>query len=129
MTVLLLGLGARWIWALDLGPAACMASVSAVPTMHLYSHEPFPALSAFPLSSQPPPRRINALTIPLNLSHLSGVGFFYGGMVQHKNVVATIIQACIPMAIIPIVWSVVGWVERVPDFRWHQGQLVAHSQL
>eukprot|EP00775_Hariotina_reticulata_P006743 gene6743-6963_t len=38
-----------------------------------------------------------------------GVGFFYGGMVQSKNVVSTIMQACITLAIIPVLWSIVGF--------------------
>jgi Amt family ammonium transporter len=38
----------------------------------------------------------------------AGVAFFYGGMVQSKNVVSTIMQAFVPLAIIPVVWSIVG---------------------
>jgi ammonia channel protein AmtB len=36
------------------------------------------------------------------------VAFFYGGMVQHKNVVSTIMQVFIALAIIPILWSIIG---------------------
>uniref|UniRef100_A0A383VXJ7 Ammonium transporter n=1 Tax=Tetradesmus obliquus TaxID=3088 RepID=A0A383VXJ7_TETOB len=38
-----------------------------------------------------------------------GIAFFYGGMVQSKNVVSTIMQAFLPLAIIPVVWSIVGF--------------------
>lgn len=38
-----------------------------------------------------------------------GVAFFYGGMAQHKNVVSTIMQAFVPLAIIPILWSIIGF--------------------
>lgn len=37
-----------------------------------------------------------------------GVAFFYGGMSQHKNVVSTIMQSFIPLAIIPILWALLG---------------------
>eukprot|EP00775_Hariotina_reticulata_P009992 gene9992-10147_t len=38
-----------------------------------------------------------------------GVAFFYGGMISHKNVVSTIMQAMITVALIPILWSVLGF--------------------
>jgi Amt family ammonium transporter len=38
----------------------------------------------------------------------AGIAFFYGGMVHSKNVVSTIMQAFLPLAIIPVVWSIVG---------------------
>ncbi|WIA23172.1 hypothetical protein OEZ86_010065 [Tetradesmus obliquus] len=38
-----------------------------------------------------------------------GVCFFYCGMGHHKNVVSTIMQALLPLAIIPIVWATVGF--------------------
>jgi Amt family ammonium transporter len=38
----------------------------------------------------------------------AGIAFFYGGMVHSKNVVSTIMQAFLPLAIIPVVWSAVG---------------------
>lgn len=37
-----------------------------------------------------------------------GLAFFYGGMSQHKNVVSTIMQSFIPLAIIPILWAILG---------------------
>ncbi|KAI8462540.1 MAG: ammonium transporter [Monoraphidium minutum] len=38
-----------------------------------------------------------------------GLAFFYGGMIQHKNFVSTIMQVCIALAVIPIVWSLIGF--------------------
>lgn len=38
-----------------------------------------------------------------------GLAFFYGGMVNKKNVISTMLQAFIAMAVIIIVWIVVGF--------------------
>jgi Amt family ammonium transporter len=38
-----------------------------------------------------------------------GLAFFYGGMVNKKNVLSTMLQAFIAMAVIVIVWIVVGF--------------------
>ncbi len=38
-----------------------------------------------------------------------GLGFFYGGMVQKKNVISTILQSFIAMGFITVVWVVVGF--------------------
>lgn len=38
-----------------------------------------------------------------------GVAFFYGGMIQHKNVVATMMQVFVALAIIPMLWAIVGF--------------------
>lgn len=38
-----------------------------------------------------------------------GLGFFYGGMVQKKNVISTILQSFIAMAVISVLWVVVGF--------------------
>eukprot|EP00955_Chlamydomonas_euryale_P016333 174554-Chlamydomonas_euryale.AAC.1 len=38
-----------------------------------------------------------------------GIGLFYGGMISSQNIVATIATAVLPMAIIPIVWSLIGF--------------------
>ncbi|MGS0748464.1 ammonium transporter [Halpernia sp. GG3] len=38
-----------------------------------------------------------------------GLGFFYGGMVQKKNVISTILQSFIAMGIISVVWVIVGF--------------------
>jgi ammonia channel protein AmtB len=48
------------------------------------------------------------ITMRCLLSCAAGVAFFYGGLAQHKNVVSTIMQAFIPLAIIPIVWAIIG---------------------
>ena len=38
----------------------------------------------------------------------SGLAFFYGGMVQHKNVVGTIMQVFVALSVIPILWYTIG---------------------
>jgi len=38
-----------------------------------------------------------------------GVSFFYGGMVRHKNVVATLMQGIVTLAIIPMIWCFIGF--------------------
>src|ERR1044072_2205034 len=38
-----------------------------------------------------------------------GLSFFYGGMVQRKNVISTLLQSFIAMGVISIVWIVVGF--------------------
>ena len=38
-----------------------------------------------------------------------GLAFFYGGMVRKKNVISTMAQSFIAMAVISIVWVVVGF--------------------
>lgn len=38
-----------------------------------------------------------------------GLGFFYGGMVRKKNVISTILQSFIAMAIISVIWVIVGF--------------------
>jgi Amt family ammonium transporter len=38
-----------------------------------------------------------------------GVGFFYGGMVTHKNVISTIYQTFVGMGIISILWTIIGF--------------------
>lgn len=38
-----------------------------------------------------------------------GLGFFYGGMVNKKNVISTILQSFIAMGVITVVWVVIGF--------------------
>src|SRR5215212_5974030 len=38
-----------------------------------------------------------------------GLAFFYGGMVNKKNVISTMLQSFISMAIVTVVWVVVGF--------------------
>src|SRR3954453_11252467 len=38
-----------------------------------------------------------------------GLSFFYGGMVRTKNVVSTMLQSFVAMAVISILWIVVGF--------------------
>src|SRR4029453_629712 len=38
-----------------------------------------------------------------------GLAFFYGGMVRRKNVLATVMQSFIPMAVISVQWVLFGY--------------------
>jgi len=38
-----------------------------------------------------------------------GLGFFYGGMIQPRNIISTILQSFIAMGIVSILWVVVGF--------------------
>lgn len=38
-----------------------------------------------------------------------GLAYFYGGMVNHKNVISTMLQSFVAMGVISIVWVVVGF--------------------
>src|SRR5688500_2374762 len=38
-----------------------------------------------------------------------GLSFFYGGMVRHKNVISTMLQSFVAMAVISILWIVMGF--------------------
>ena len=52
-----------------------------------------------------------------------GLSFFYGGMVRTKNVVSTMLQSFVAMALISILWIVVGFslwiVIMIIFFRWY----------
>jgi len=37
-----------------------------------------------------------------------GVAFFYGGAVNHKNVISTMYQSFVAMGIITILWVIIG---------------------
>ncbi len=37
-----------------------------------------------------------------------GVAFFYGGAVNHKNVISTMYQSFVAMGIITILWIIIG---------------------
>jgi hypothetical protein len=65
-------------------------------------------LSNLCFCSVPYARRSPLSAVLLLLLPAAGIAFFYGGMVQSKNVVSTIMQAFLPLAIIPVVWSTVG---------------------
>src|SRR5438045_3403907 len=38
-----------------------------------------------------------------------GLSFFYGGMVQRKNVISTMLQSFIAMGVVSILWVIVGF--------------------
>ncbi|MFM6915143.1 MAG: hypothetical protein ACKOUQ_09690 [Aquirufa sp.] len=38
-----------------------------------------------------------------------GLAYFYGGMVNHKNVISTMLQSFIAMGVISVIWVVFGF--------------------
>src|ERR1041384_6445976 len=38
-----------------------------------------------------------------------GLALFYGGLVRHKNVLGTMMQSFILMAVVTVVWAIVGY--------------------
>ena len=38
-----------------------------------------------------------------------GLAYFYGGMVNHKNVISTMLQSFIAMGVISVIWIVFGF--------------------
>lgn len=72
------------------------------------------------LASQPAPAAASAPIVPgdvawmltataLVLLMTPGLSFFYGGMVQRKNVISTMLQSFIAMGVVSILWVIVGF--------------------
>ncbi|HNL65417.1 MAG TPA: ammonia channel protein, partial [Ferruginibacter sp.] len=73
----------------------------------------FPAVSKTPADA---PAGINSAdtawmltAAALVLIMTPGLAFFYGGMVSKKNVISTMLQSFISMAVITILWVIVGF--------------------
>lgn len=49
------------------------------------------------------------VTSALVLLMTPGLGFFYGGMVNKKNVISTIMQSFVALGVISMVWVLVGF--------------------
>ena len=76
-----------------------------------------PALSAPTLLAHQAPLELNEAsaawiltsTALVLLMTLPGLALFYGGMVRRKNVLATIAHSAAAMAIVTVLWFVVGY--------------------
>lgn len=56
-----------------------------------------------------------------------GLGFFYGGMVNKKNVISTILQSFIAMVVITVIWFIFGFgLSFGPDYFGIIGNPVPH---
>ena len=50
-----------------------------------------------------------------------GLALFYGGLVRKKNVLATMMQSFAMMAVITVVWAIIGYSIAMPDIHWGYG--------
>src|SRR5919197_1581285 len=66
-----------------------------------------PAVSGVPLSAFDVAWMLTATGLVLLMT--PGLSFFYGGMVRTKNVVSTMLQSFVAMAVISILWIVLGF--------------------
>lgn len=66
-----------------------------------------PAASGAPVNSGDTAWMLTAAGLVLLMT--PGLSFFYGGMVRTKNVLSTMLQSFIAMAVISIIWVVVGF--------------------
>jgi Amt family ammonium transporter len=66
-----------------------------------------PAVTGGPINSGDVAWMLTAAALVLLMT--PGLSFFYGGMVRTKNVVSTMLQSFVAMAVISILWVVVGF--------------------
>ena len=98
----------EWIVSLALVGAAALlgAQTRAVPT----------AVHGGPLVAGDVAWMITATGLVLLMT--PGLSFFYGGMVQKKNVISTMLQSFISMGVVSILWVVVGFSLAFGDSQW-----------
>src|SRR5213593_80832 len=66
-----------------------------------------PAVTGGPINSGDVAWMLTAAALVLLMT--PGLSFFYGGMVRTRNVVSTMLQSFVAMAVISILWIVVGF--------------------
>ncbi|TBR17835.1 ammonium transporter, partial [bacterium] len=66
-----------------------------------------PAVTGGPLSAGDTAWMLTATALVLLMT--PGLSFFYGGMVQRKNVISTMLQSFIAMGVVSILWVAVGF--------------------
>ena len=91
----------KWEWLISLGLLAAVAVAGVlVPSST-------PAASGGPIVSGDVAWMLTATGLVLLMT--PGLSFFYGGMVQRKNVISTMLQSFISMGVLSILWIVVGF--------------------
>ena len=90
---------AEWVISLGLLAAAALAGVLASPAG--------PAVTGGPINSGDVAWMLTATGLVLLMT--PGLSFFYGGMVQRKNVISTMLQSFISMGVLSLVWVIVGF--------------------
>src|SRR5208282_3035301 len=89
----------EWLVSLGLLIAAGVAGILAGQTS--------PVAGSKPIVSGDVAWMLTATALVLLMT--PGLSFFYGGMVQRKNVISTMLQSFIAMGVISILWVVVGF--------------------
>src|SRR5919197_6420245 len=85
-------------------PFLLLAAVSVVGAVFRVAP---PAVTGGPLNAGDVSWMLTATGLVLLMT--PGLSFFYGGMVRTKNVVSTMLQSFVAMAVISILWIVVGF--------------------
>src|SRR5947208_3562782 len=85
-------------------PFLLIAAVSAAGAL---TRQAPPAVTGGPINSGDVAWMLTATGLVLLMT--PGLSFFYGGMVRTRNVVSTMLQSFVAMAVISIVWVVVGF--------------------
>ncbi|MBF5043269.1 ammonium transporter [Aggregicoccus sp. 17bor-14] len=83
------------------------AALAAVGVLGLSVPEVQQAQVGGPLSGADTAWMLTATALVLLMT--PGLSFFYAGMVRHKNVVSTLLQSFIAMAVVSVLWVVVGF--------------------
>jgi Amt family ammonium transporter len=89
----------EWLAALGLLALAGIAGIIAGQTL--------PVAGSKPLIAGDVAWMLTATALVLLMT--PGLSFFYGGMVQRKNVISTMLQSFIAMGIISVLWVIVGF--------------------
>lgn len=88
----------RWLF-----PFLCLVALSIIgPLLPAVVSDPDPAINTGDTAWMLTASALVLLMTP-------GLSFFYGGMVQGKNVISTMMQSFIAMGVISIIWVVVGF--------------------
>ncbi|MBI3296963.1 MAG: ammonium transporter [Elusimicrobia bacterium] len=98
----------EWVVPLGLLAAAAVGGLLVSPRA--------PTVTGGPISSGDTAWMLTATGLVLLMT--PGLSFFYGGMVQRKNVISTMLQSFISMGVLSIVWVVVGFSLAFGD-SWH----------
>jgi Amt family ammonium transporter len=73
----------------------------------LFAGSPAPAVTGGPIVAGDVAWMMTATALVLLMT--PGLSFFYGGMVQRKNVISTMLQSFIAMGVVSLLWVVVGF--------------------
>ena len=84
-----------------------LAILAAIAALALALPPADPAVTGGPIDSGDTAWMLTATALVLLMT--PGLSFFYGGMVQRKNVISTMLQSVVAMGLVSILWVVVGF--------------------